>query len=139
MGGSATSIVFAYGQASTGMVDWETANRQALSGVIGSGAGVLASAGALSVVAAYGTAGTGVAISTLSGAAATNASLAVLGGGTVASGGFGMGGGAVVLGTGVGVVIVAVGAGVMYGFHLADEAGEAKRIKLMLKYYAGVY
>ena len=41
------------------------------------------------------TAGTGAAISSLSGAAATNATMAALGGGTVASGGMGMAGGAI--------------------------------------------
>lgn len=41
------------------------------------------------------TAGTGAAISSLSGAAATNATMAALGGGTVASGGLGMAGGAI--------------------------------------------
>ena len=87
----------------------------------------------MGVVAAYGTAGTGVAISTLSGAAATNASLAALGGGTVASGGFGMAGGTVALGTGVGVVVVGVSAAVMYGFHLYDEAQDNERIRLTLK------
>lgn len=41
------------------------------------------------------TAGTGAAISSLSGAAATNATMAALGGGTLASGGMGMAGGAI--------------------------------------------
>ena len=84
------------------------------------------------MVAAYGTAGTGVAISTLGGAAATNASLAVLGGGTVASGGFGVAGGAVVLGTGVGIIVVGVTGAVIYSFHLYDEKQDVKRIKLTL-------
>lgn len=42
------------------------------------------------------TAGTGTAMSALSGAAATNATMAALGGGTVASGGLGMAGGAII-------------------------------------------
>jgi len=44
-------------------------------------------------------AGTGTAISALSGAAATNATLAWLGGGTLAAGGYGVAGGVMALGT----------------------------------------
>lgn len=59
---------------------------------IGGGAigGALTAYGAYSGVMALGTAGTGAAISSLSGAAATNATLAWLGGGTLASGGGGV-------------------------------------------------
>jgi len=46
----------------------------------------------------FASAGTGTAISSLSGAAATNATLAWLGGGTLASGGLGVAGGTMVLG-----------------------------------------
>lgn len=62
------------------------------------GAGVAAQAGALWGVSAIGTAGTGAAISSLSGAAATNATLAWLGGGTLAAGGGGVAAGGAVLG-----------------------------------------
>ena len=54
------------------------------------------------------TAGTGTAISTLSGAAATNATLAWLGGGTLASGGLGIAGGMWVLGGIVAAPLVAI-------------------------------
>jgi hypothetical protein len=54
--------------------------------------------GATGAVAAFGTASTGAAISSLSGAAAWNATLAWLGGGSIAAGGGGMAAGAVVLG-----------------------------------------
>ena len=132
VGGGVASAIFAYGGYFLGYYDLRTANRSAFAGAVGTTSGVLASAATLSMVAAYGTAGTGVAISTLGGAAATNASLAVLGGGTVASGGFGVTGGAVVLGTGVGIIVVGVTGAVMYGFHLYDEAQNNKRIALTL-------
>lgn len=54
------------------------------------------------------TAGTGTAISSLSGVAATNATLAWLGGGTLASGGLGIAGGMWVLGGIVAAPLVAV-------------------------------
>ena len=70
-----------------------------------SGAAGGVAAGALAAIGAYGAAttfgvvaGTGTAISTLSGIAATNATLAFLGGGSLAAGGFGMAAGAAVLG-----------------------------------------
>ncbi len=132
VGGGVASAIFAYGGYFLGYYDLSTANRSAFAGTVGTASGVLASAATLSMVAAYGTAGTGVAISTLGGAAATNASLAMLGGGTVASGGFGMAGGTVVLGSGVGIIVVGVTGAVMYGFHLYDEAQNNKRIALTL-------
>lgn len=61
-------------------------------------AGMVARQAALSGVRMAATAGTGAAISGLSGAAAENAILAWLGGGTLASGGGGVTGGATVLG-----------------------------------------
>lgn len=72
----------------------ESAKKTAL----GAGAGVTAGVAVVSVAPAvamwvattFGTASTGVAISSLSGAAATNAALAWLGGGTIAAGGGGM-------------------------------------------------
>ena len=72
------------------------------------------------------TAGTGTAISSLSGAAATNATLAWLGGGTLASGGGGMAAGAFVLGGVVTVAVVGVSAVTMYGFHLYEQKEENK-------------
>ena len=61
-------------------------------------AGALLGAGAYGGVAMLGTAGTGAAISGLSGIAATNATLAWLGGGTLAAGGGGVALGTAVLG-----------------------------------------
>jgi hypothetical protein len=58
----------------------------------------------------FGVAGTGAAISTLSGAAARNATLAWLGGGSLASGGGGMALGSMVLGgLNIGLTVLAVG------------------------------
>lgn len=70
-----------------------------LKDTVGSGAaGILLGAGAYGGVAMLGTAGTGAAISGLSGIAATNATLAWLGGGTLAAGGGGVALGTAVLG-----------------------------------------
>jgi len=70
-----------------------------LSGVASAiGAGASAQAAALWGVSTFASAGTGTAISTLSGAAAQNATLAWLGGGTIASGGGGVAAGTAVLG-----------------------------------------
>lgn len=80
-----------------------------LAGAAAGIAGGIAATGAISTtVAAFATAGTGTAISSLSGAAATNAVLAVLGGGTVAAGGGGVALGTLALGgagLGIGVMI----------------------------------
>lgn len=70
-----------------------------LAGVVSAaGAGASAQAAALWGVSAFASAGTGTAISSLSGAAAQNAALAWLGGGTIASGGGGVAAGTAVLG-----------------------------------------
>lgn len=70
-----------------------------LTGVVGAvGAGASAQAAALWGVSAFASAGTGTAISSLSGAAAQSATLAWLGGGTIASGGGGVAAGTAVLG-----------------------------------------
>lgn len=86
---------------------------------IGGGAvsGALTAFGAYSATMAFAAAGTGTAISTLSGAAATNATLAWLGGGTLASGGFGVAGGAMVLN-----VLVAGPALLIAGWYMGAKA-----------------
>lgn len=79
-------------------------------GVLASGgSGALAAIAALGGVKALAVAGTGTAISGLSGAAATNATLAWLGGGTLASGGLGVAGGMAVVGGIVVAPLVLVG------------------------------
>lgn len=134
VGGGATAILFAYGGYCLGYYDLQTANRSAVAGVGGVGAGAAASAVTLGLISTYATAGTGVAISSLSGASATSASLAWLGGGSVASGGFGVFGGGIVLGTGVGAIIVGVTAAVMYGFHASDEHEDDIRLSKTIEY-----
>lgn len=67
-------------------------------GLAGIGAGALVGFGVYGGVSTFAAAGTGTAISTLSGAVASNATLAWIGGGTLAAGGFGVAGGAVLLG-----------------------------------------
>lgn len=91
---------------------------------LGLGAG-LASGGAVAFGAYGGTmalasAGTGTAISTLSGVAATNATLAWLGGGTLATGGAGIAGGMMVLGG-----LVAGPALAVFGHMLGSKGEEA--------------
>jgi hypothetical protein len=134
VGGGATAILFAYGGYLFGYYDLQTANRSAVAGVAGVGAGAAASAATLGVVAAYGTASTGTAISTLGGGAAFNASMAWLGGGTAASGGWGMAGGWVVLGGGMTIVAFGVTVAVMYGFHALDEKEDNIRLSKTIEY-----
>lgn len=64
----------------------------------GAACGTAGAVGAFTLVGMFGTASTGVAISSLSGAAATTSTLAALGGGSLASGGLGMLGGMCALG-----------------------------------------
>lgn len=79
--------------------------------------GALVGFGAYSLVGVLGTAGTGTAISSLSGAAAVNATLAWLGGGTLAAGGLGMTGGMIAL-----AGIVAVPALLITGISLGAKS-----------------
>lgn len=89
---------------------------------VGSGAatGALTAFGAYNGTMLLASAGTGTAISSLSGAAATNATLAWLGGGTLASGGLGVAGGTLVLGT-----LVAGPALLIFGCVLGAKASKA--------------
>lgn len=127
-GGGLAAAVFSYGLYFMGYADLESANRMAIAGVAGSVAGTAAMAVTTSLVATYGVAGTGTAIASLHGAAATSALTAAMGGtmGAVAC-------------TGVGLVIVGVGAGVMWGFTAYDEGQETKRLEVtadyLLKHY----
>lgn len=135
-GGAVTSLVLSYGGLLMGYSDLETANRQAFAGVVGAGAGAVAATGAMSAIAAFGTASTGTAISSLSGAAATNASLAWLGGGSLATGGGGVALGSAVL-TG-GTIIIAIGAVILVDkcFELYDENEERKRLIHLAETYS---
>jgi hypothetical protein len=94
---------------------------------VGTAGGFAAAGATTAAVMAVGTAGTGTAISSLSGAAATNAVLALLGGGTLAAGGGGVALGTMVLGAatlGVGLLV----GGIIFsitGSSLSDKADEA--------------
>lgn len=74
----------------------------------GLSAGVAAGYAVWGSVTAFGSASTGMAITTLSGAAATNATLATIGGGALAAGGFGIAGGTAILGGIVAAPVLAI-------------------------------
>ncbi|MFD3328479.1 helix-turn-helix domain-containing protein [Streptomyces sp. NPDC058701] len=84
----------------------------------GAAVGGAAAYGAFTAAAFFGTASTGVAISTLSGVAATNAALALLGGGTLAAGGAGMAGGVLLL---TGMVAAPAAALAGAGFYVVKQ------------------
>ena len=75
-----------------------TDNSSGTSLIAGMTLGAAGAAGTFTLVGVFGTASTGVAISSLSGAAATTSTLAALGGSSLASGGLGMLGGICTLG-----------------------------------------
>ena len=87
----------------------EQSNVYTDSAIKGIAAGLAAGVSTVGLVATFGTASTGTALSSLSGVALTHATLAAMGGGSIAAGGFGMAGGAVVLGTLFAVPTLAVG------------------------------
>lgn len=74
----------------------------------GSAAGIAVGAGTVGIMTAFGSAGTGAALSSLTGTAYIHATLAALGGGTLAHGGLGMLGGVAVLGAAIFAPAVAV-------------------------------
>lgn len=134
-GSIATSAFLGYGMYILGYADLKTANRVTVIGTASGGAGAAFACGAMWVATTYGTAGTGVAISGLSGAAANSAALAWLGGGTVASGGGGMAAGAAVLTGGAVIVAGVVMAAGYYGFKMYDQHEDTLRICSELDYY----
>ena len=135
-GGIFASALFSYGGYFLGYNDLQSANRQMTAGTLGTGAGLLFSAGVTGAIAMYGTAGTGTAISTLGGAAATNATLAWIGGGSLATGGLGTAGGAMILSGGTAIVAVAIVAGTMLVFDWADRKDDNNRVQELLSRYA---
>ena len=136
IGAVVTQAVLAYGAVWLGKGDWKNANRSMIAGLAGTFGGTGVSAGVLGAVMTFGTAGTGTAISALSGAAATNAAYAVLGGGTVASGGGGVALGMTVLG-GVAVVSALVITGVVtMAFRWRDKLQDDEYVKLRLSKYS---
>lgn len=106
-GGGIASLLFAYGGYLGGYMDREEAKQTVISGLIGTGVGAGFGIAVTSLVSVIGTAGTGAAITGMSGIAATNASLAWLGGGTLAAGGLGVAGGALILSGGTMVIAIA--------------------------------
>ena len=131
-GGLVTTAITSYGAALMGYASWKDVNRDFIAGTAGIAGGALAGTATTSLVAAFGTCGTGTAISTLSGAAANNAILAWLGGGSVASGGGGTAAGAVVLGGIVVVAAVAVTCAVTWAFIVYDKK-ERRQYALLLE------
>jgi len=92
-GFATTSIIAGYTCYALGDCSLGTANMIAGSGVASGVAGSLAASGTMLAISSFASAGTGTAISSLSGVAATNASLAWLGmGGGMATGGMVLGG-----------------------------------------------
>ncbi len=134
-GGLATSGILSYGAYFAGYSDLKTANRQMLIGSASTGAGAAVTCGAMWVATTWGTAGTGTAISSLSGAAASNAALAWLGGGIVASGGGGMAAGAAVLTGGAAVAIAGIAVAGYYSFKMYDQHEDTVRIARELEMY----
>lgn len=132
VGGSVASIVFAYGGLAFDMYEWKDANRQAIAGIAGTSAGTAAVGGTMVLISTYGTASTGVAISSLSGAASSSATMAWVGGGSVAAGGGGTAAGAMILTAGTAIVVIAATGAVMYGFHLYDEKQDDTRIAMTM-------
>lgn len=111
---------------SIGATALKTALGSAAAGVAG---GIAASGATTAAVTAFCTAGTGAAISGLSGVAATNATLAALGGGTIAAGGGGMALGATVLGgatLGAGLLVGGIIINIC-GDNVAEKADQAER------------
>ena len=121
VGGSIGTAVFALGMWLSGNMSDSDAARCVSAGVTGSAIGSVAGAGVIALASAYGTAGTGAAISGLSGAAANSAALAWLGGGSAAAGGGGAGLGAAVVGGVVVVAAVAVTAAIYWGYSEYDN------------------
>lgn len=134
--GTITTTLFSYGLYFTGYSDLKTANRNMLVGTVANGAGALFATGSMMAVATWGTAGTGSAITGLSGAAATKASLAWLGGGPIAAGGGGVTLGSTVLTGGTILVAAAVAYGGYKLFQLKDEKDESNRIRALIELYS---
>lgn len=127
-GGIIGALSFSYGGYALGLYDADEAHRTAIAGTGGALAGMATYSAMMAAAAAWGTASTGTAISTLSGAAAYNASLAMYGGGAVAAGGGGMTVGAFFVGGVVAVVAIGATAAVMCVLERYDDAQEWERI-----------
>ena len=134
VGGVLGSAAYALGMWLTGNMSDGDAARCFAAGTAGSVGGAAAGVGVVVLATAYGTAGTGVAISSLSGAAANSAALAWLGGGTAAAGGGGTAVGVAVIGGVVVVAAVVVGSVIYLGYAEYDDAVTNLRYKLTSGY-----
>ena len=137
--GTVASAVFSYGMYFCGMTDLKTANRSTIAGCSGVIAGALYESAVTALITTYGTASTGVAISSLSGAAATSATTAWIGGGSAVAGGIA---GSIISTAGTSIIVIAVGSGIMYGFHVKDEHTKRDVTKSIVdsavKYYENI-
>lgn len=138
LGGGVVVAVLSYGQFLLGYSDIGTAHRSAAIGMAGIGGGALGAAGVMGAAFVFGTAGSGAAVSTLSGAAATNAALAWLGGGTLAAGGGGMAMGSIVVTGGAAVFAIAGTAITVYAFSYLDKEDEKQKTIQTLVYLMNV-
>jgi hypothetical protein len=127
VGGIFGSFVFASAMYCAGQMEGGDAARMAAAGATGSIAGMAAGSGLVALATMYGTAGTGVAISSLSGAAANSAALALLGGGTLAAGGGGAALGLIVASGGAAIVMVATTAVIYWGYSVYDDNESSQR------------
>ena len=137
MGGVVGSCALAGVLFLTGYMEGGDASRVAGAGAIGSVGGVAASGAIIGLATMYGTASTGVAISTLSGAAASNAALASLGGGTIAAGGGGMALGTIIATGGVAIAAVAVTGAVYVIYEEYDNREANARYQMSAANLAG--
>lgn len=126
-GSAAGSVVFSALMYFAGYMEAGDAARMAAAGTTGSVVGMVAGGGLVAFATMYGTAGTGAAISSLSGAAANSAALAWLGGGTLAAGGGGMALGAIVVSGGIAIVAIATTAAISWGYAAYDDSEASHR------------
>jgi len=122
-------IAVAVGAYALGLVDVRQARVTGVAGFAGAVASALVPAGAFGAATAFGTAGTGVAIGTLSGAAYNSAALAYIGG----LGGGGVAAGSAVLTGGAAVVGFAVVAGVHAAVARLDRIERRRLIEARLE------
>lgn len=115
--------LYSYGESAFGYSDLSTANRITISGTLGKLGSMGVKAGVFSLVRTFATAGTGTAISSLSGAAARSAITTWLGGTTVVSGG-------------TLFVFTVIPIAAMYGFQWKDENDKIKCTDKLLEAYS---
>lgn len=127
--GIGAGLFVAFGAYKLGMVDIRQARIMGVAGVAGAVASALVPAGAFGAATAFGTAGTGVAIGTLSGAAYNSAALAWIGG---AAGGGAAAGSALLTG-GVALIGFAAAYGVHGAFARRDRIDRLRLLEARLK------